>query len=388
MNLLKYFVYGFLVLCILYILFVFIAPPIVEKGKNKISIPPPYETNNIVSTKYKNLPFVADLHCDALLWNRNLSKKYSYGHVDIPRMQENNIALQTFSIVTKSPAGQNMISNRSNSRDRLTLLFAGQGAPFSTWFSLYERAAFQCRKLHQYENDKFRIVKSKSDLKHLIESRKENRQITSGLLAVEGAHCLEGDIKNVDKLFNLGVRMMAPTHFFDNELGGSAHGISKEGLTPFGIEVIKRMNSLDMIIDMAHISPQMIDDILRLSSKPVVVSHTGIKSHHKSPRNLSDDQIRRIAQRKGLIGIAYFEGAIGSLEIKDIVNHIRYTMKLVGYQHVTLGSDFDGSVTTPFDISGLPLLVKEMINQGFNQKEMEAIMGGNIRNFLMANLPE
>lgn len=387
MNILQYLVKGFILLCVLYILFVFIAPPIVEKSKNNIALAPPYEVNNIVATKYKNLPFIADLHCDALLWNRNLTKKHNYGHVDIPRMMENNIALQTFSIVTKSPAGQNMLENRSDSRDRLTLLFAGQGSPFSTWFSLFERAAFQCRKLHQYESEEFRIIKSKSDLKEFITKRRDNNKITSGLLAIEGAHCLEGDIKNVDRLFDLGVRMMAPTHFFDNEMGGSAHGINKKGLTPFGEEVIKKMNALNMIIDLAHISPNMIDDILKISSEPIVVSHTGIKSYHESPRNLSDDHIKRIAQRGGLIGIAYFEGAIGSLEIKHIVNHMRYTMKLVGYKHVTLGSDFDGSATTPFDITGLPLLVDEMIRQGFQNHEIEGIMGGNIRDFFLENLP-
>ena len=136
------------------------------------------------------------------------------------------------------------------------------------------------------------VVTSQNDFKHLIALRKDDAKVIGGFLGIEGAHCLEGQLENVQKLYDEGVRMMAATHFFDNELGGSAHGISGEGLTDFGRAVIKEMNRLDMIIDLAHVSPKMIDDILELSTKPTLVSHTGVKATKDSPRNLSDAQIK------------------------------------------------------------------------------------------------
>lgn len=180
---------------------------------------------------------------------------------------------------------------------------------------------------------------------------------------------------------------MAPTHFFDNELGGSAHGTTGEGLTDFGRQVIKEMNRLGIIIDLTHISPKMINDILELSSKPTVVTHTGVKGTKDSQRNLSNEQIKRIAKAKGLIGIGFFKGTIAG-EVKDIVGAIKYVRNLVGIEHVALGSDFEGAATTPIDVTGLPLIVLELIDQGFSEIEISAIMGDNLKRFLLDQLPK
>ncbi len=382
--------YGSFLLAIVYILVTLIVPDIVEKDLNKITQQPPYSASEEAQALYDSLSFIGDLHSDALLWNRNLTRQSDIGHVDFPRLQQSSVTLQTFTIVSKSPAGQNFESNSSDAFDNITLLNIVQGRPVSNWFSLVNRALYQTKKLHLfaevYEDD-FVLVKNRIDLEKLIKLKETNPSVIGGFIGIEGAHAIEGSLENLDRVFEAGVRMMGPTHFFDNKLGGSAHGISGEGLTPFGEQVIDRMNELGMLVDLSHISPNMIDDILARTTNPVIVSHTGVRAVYNSQRNLSDAQIKAIAENKGLIGVAFFPGAIGDGGIPAIVASMKHVRNLVGIEFVALGSDFDGSVTTPFDVTGLPLLVDEMLKQGFTRDEIKAIMGENMRDFLLKNLP-
>lgn len=379
-----------LLLTLIYSAVAWIVPRQFDQKLNKTQNPPPYLVSNKALNLYTSLEFVADLHCDALLWDRDLTKKHEIGHVDFPRMQEANLALQAFTIVTKSPAGQNFRKNSGDSFDNITLLNFLQAKPISNWFSLSERAVYQSQQLHQfaeeYENE-FIVVKNKEDLKRLIALRKENRRITGGFLGIEGAHCLEGKMENLEKLYQEGVRMLGPTHFFDNALGGSAHGMDKGGLTDFGREVIQRMNELQMIIDLAHASPTLIDEVLNLTQRPVLVSHTGVKGTRDNVRNLSDTHIRRIAENGGLIGVGFFAGAVNEPLTQGIVEAMQHIKSIAGVNCIALGSDYDGSATVPFDVTGLPLLVEEMLAQGFQEDEIRAIMGENVRRFMLQNLP-
>ncbi len=118
----------------------------------------------------------------------------------------------------------------------------------------------------------------------------------------------------------------------------------------------------------------------------MAVSHTGVKGTHDSPRNLSDGHIIKIAANGGIIGIAYFKGALPEVSVKAIVDAMRYVKTLAGVQCVALGSDYDGNIDAPFDITGLPLLVQEMLDQGFSEEEIRAIMGGNVKRLLLENL--
>ena len=373
----------------IYAIAVFIVPDKIEEAENSTLALPPYTVSEEAQSLYNSLDFIGDLHCDALLWSRDLTKKSDVGHVDFPRMQEANMALQAFTIVTKSPTGQNFSKNSGESFDNITMLSIVQGRPISNWFNLVDRAVYQSRKLHKQAsmfNDKFIVVKSKSDFELLLSKRKKDKQIVGGFLGIEGAHCLEGDIKNLDRLYEEGVRMLGPMHFFDNELGGSAHGESDEGLTEFGKQVIKRMNQLGIIIDISHASPQLVDDILEISTYPILTSHTGVKGTMDNARNLSNNHIISIAEGGGLIGVAYFKGAVSVPIIPGIVEAMKYIKAIVGVQYIALGSDYDGSIKAPFDITGLPLLVEEMIKQGFSKFEIEAIMGGNMKRFMLKNL--
>lgn len=381
--------WGIIVLLIVYGMAVMIVPDKLDQDRNKTQLLPPYNVSEEALLMYNSLDFIADLHCDALLWSRDLTEKSNIGHVDFPRMQEANMALQAFTIVTKSPSGQNFSKNSGDSFDNVTMLNFFQARPISNWFSLIERAVYQSQKLHRLAsdyNDEFIVVKTKSDFKSLLDKRKINKLIVGGFLGIEGGHCLEGDIENLDRLYEEGVRMLGPTHFFDNELGGSAHGVSKEGLTDFGKMVIMRMNQLGMIIDLAHASPIMVDDILELTDSPVLTSHSGVKGTMDNSRNLSDAHVQKIAESGGLIGVAYFKGAVSSPLIPGIVDAMKHIKAIAGVDCIALGSDYDGSMTAPFDVTGLPLLIEELLKQGFNENEIRAIMGENVKRFMLENL--
>lgn len=367
--------------------FFFVLPAQVEKSQNKTLQPPPYSASAKATELHKKI-LVADLHADPLLWGRDLLLKGTHGHIDVPRLIEGNIALQVFSVVTKSPRNLN-IEHNDDTTDNLFLLCIAQRMPFKTWNSLKERALYHASRLEDMANNsggKLTLIKTKTDLTKFLERRKQEQAIVAGLLAIEGAHALEGDPANVNVLFNAGYRMMSPAHFFDTEMSGSAHGVTKGGLTDKGKDMIRRMEEKRMIVDIAHASPQTIDDILKIATRPMVVSHTGVKGTCNNTRNLSDEQLKAIAAKGGLVGIGFWDTAVCGNDAKAIAKAIRYTANLIGVEHVALGSDFDGAVTTPFDASGMVLLTDALLQEGFSEQEIEKIMGGNEIRFMSENL--
>lgn len=132
----KKFIILMIALFILYWLGTMTVPSIIKKGSNPVKESAPYNVSPQALELYQSLDFVADLHCDALLWGRNLTERAYYGHVDFPRMQEANVAMQVFTIVSKSPRGQNMDFNKADTQDNITLLNIVQGRPISNWFSM------------------------------------------------------------------------------------------------------------------------------------------------------------------------------------------------------------------------------------------------------------
>lgn len=332
---------------------------------------------------------VADWHSDNLLWDRNPLKRLDHGHVDIPRLIAGNVSLQVFDAVIKTPRGLNYQQNDASS-DNVTLLAIANRWPIKAWSSLAQRAIHQSNVLHKASKDsegRLSIIKTSQDLKSYMTSRITNKNQVAGLLSIEGLHALEGKIENLDRLYDAGYRMMGLTHFFDNEVGGSSAGVKQGGLTEFGKKVVVAMEKKSIIIDLAHASPALISNVMEVSSRPVVVSHTGVKAIYDSPRNLSDDQIRRIASKGGIIGIGFWPEAVGDYQIDSIVRSIKHVADLVGIDHVSLGSDFDGATSISFDCSELVLITDGLIRAGFKDKEIGLVMGGNQMNFLLENLP-
>ncbi|MBX2945185.1 MAG: membrane dipeptidase [Cyclobacteriaceae bacterium] len=134
-------------------------------------------------------------------------------------------------------------------------------------------------------------------------------------------------------------------------------------------------------------SIETIDDVLRLSTRPVIVSHTGFKGECDNQRNLSDRHLEEIGKRNGLVGIGLWETAVCGTDAEATARSIRYVADKIGVDKVGLGSDFDGAICTHFDVAGLPNMVIALQKQGFNMQEIDKIMGGNIRDFMLRNLP-
>lgn len=366
-----------------------IVPPMVDRSMNSVE-PGPLPKPSAAAAKLHESLFIADLHCDALLWNRDLLTHNSRGHVDVPRLIEGNVALQALTVVTKTPKKMNNDLN-SGDTDNITTLAFMQRWPRATWSSLFERALYQSRRLHEAvarSEGRFVLIDSARGLRDFVEARKKSPHLTAAFLGIEGLHCLEGKLENLDLLYNAGFRMMGPAHFFDNEVAGSAHGVDKGGLTPLGRKVIHRMEELKILVDLAHSSPATIDDVLAMATRPVIVSHTGVKGTCDNMRNLSDDHVRRIAAQGGLIGIGYWDSAVCATDVKAIVRAIRYAANLGGVDHVALGSDYDGTINAPFDTSGIGSITEELLNEGFSPEDIGKIMGGNALRLLLASLPE
>jgi microsomal dipeptidase-like Zn-dependent dipeptidase len=361
-------------------------PARVESGQNAIVAHEPYTVSERAQALHDDL-FIADLHSDSLLWKRDLRKRSDVGQMDLPRLDEGNVALQVFSATTKSPAGQNYERNEAGS-DRITLLAVTSFWPVRTWGSLYERAVYQLDKLHALAGSgELTLVTDREELQELVARRAHGERVVGAVYLIEGAHPLEGDLDNLDRLFERGLRIAGLTHFFDNDLGGSLHGVSGEGLTAFGESVVRRANELGVIIDVAHASPQMVADVLALSDASVILSHGGVKGQCDTARNLPDSLMREIADRGGLVGIGFWDAAVCDTTPAGIVAAIRYAIDLLGAGHVALGSDYDGAVTVQFDVSELAVLTQEMLRSGFSEEEIRRVMGGNVRRFLVENLP-
>jgi microsomal dipeptidase-like Zn-dependent dipeptidase len=366
-----------------------IASERVARAKNPVGRPPPYRASELARELHRRL-LVVDLHADSLLWGRDLRQRATYGHVDVPRLIEGGIALEALAVCTKVPRRLNLDRNDA-STDDVTLLALVQRWPVPTWRSLLARALYQAeraRTMAEGSAGRLALVASRADLEAYLARRRADPAITAAFLSIEGAHALEGDPAAVDRLVAAGFRMMSPTHFFDNEFGGSAHGVDKTGLTRAGHELIARMEARSMLVDVAHASSRTIDDVLALATRPVVASHTGIRASHDSIRNLTDDHVRGIAATGGLIGIGFWPTATGGDDAAAIGRAIAAAVALAGVDHVALGSDFDGAVPLPFDATGIVQVTDALISEGFTDAEIGALVGGNALRLLAQSLPE
>jgi microsomal dipeptidase-like Zn-dependent dipeptidase len=365
-----------------------LAPAAVERGVNKVLPGAATAVPDGASQLHKTL-FVADLHGDSLLWARDLLTRSDFGHIDLPRLQEGGVDLQVFAAPTQVPYGINYERNRLD-WDIITLVSLLQRWPPSTWTSATARAVHMADKLHAFaraSRGSLEVITTTERLEAVVRRQQSTAGVVAAVLAIEGLHAIEGDLANLDRLYQAGYRMMAPTHFFDNDLGGSAHGYDKGGLTDFGAQVIRAMEDRKIIVDLAHASPPLVDDVLAIATRPVVVSHTGVKATCDNVRNLGDDHIRRIAAGGGVIGIGYWDAAVCDVRVAGIVKAIKHVTDLVGAEHVALGSDFDGGTETPFDTAGLNQITAGLLAAGFSEADIRNIMGGNVLRLLRTRLP-
>ena len=368
--------------------FFFFLPGYVGRRMNATRGEQPYAASERAKALHKTL-LVADLHADTLMWDRDLLKRGDWGHVDLPRLVEGNVAAQSFTVVTKTPRGMNIESN-SGDTDNITLLALAERWPVTSWINLTERALYQARRLDEASsrsNGKLVILRTAQDVTNFLERRKTDTEIVAGFLGLEGAHALEGDVNNLDRLYDAGFRMIGLAHFFDNEMAGSAHGVKKYGLTDKGRELVWRMEEKRVFIDLAHASPDTINDVLRIAAQPVIVSHTGVKATCDNTRNLSDDQLKAIANNGGIVGIGFWDTAVCGSDAAAIARAIRHAADIMGVVHVALGSDYDGAIEAPFDATGIVQITDALLREGFDEDEIRKIMGENVIRTLQLYLP-
>ena len=333
--------------------------------------------------------FVVDLHADSLMFGRDLLARSTVGHVDLPRLQEGGVGLQMFTAVTKAPFGSDIHQTDRDGIDFLTVGAIVQRSPMAN-LGPKDRALLQAERLASLtlrSEGRLLPVRTRAELEAAVAGHQRDPTIVGAIFGLEGAHALEGDIANLDLLYGVGVRMISLTHFFDNAYAGSAHGLEKGGLTDKGRELVSRMEELGIVVDLAHLAPTAVDDLLAMATKPTLVSHGGVKGTCDNPRNVSDEHVRAIAAGGGVVGIGYFEMAVCGTDPRDVVAAIRHVIDLVGDDHVALGSDYDGAATVGFDTSELRALTQEMLEGGLPEDSVRKILGANALRVLRQTLP-
>jgi membrane dipeptidase len=340
--------------------------------------------------KLHNKSIVVDTHNDfpsaaiekKLAFDNDLTGKT---HSDLTRAKEGGLDGQLFSIWC-GPEQQNPYAWANREID-----------------SVYE----WCRR----NPEKMMMVYNPADLKKSLKEKK-----IAAMLGMEGGHMIEDKIENLDKLFTRGVRYMTLTWNNSTSWATSAKdetekkdSLPHKGLTDFGKQIVKRMNELGMIVDISHVGEQTFWDAINTSTKPVIASHSGVYNLCPHRRNLKDDQIKAIGKNGGVIHINFYPGFLDSTYEKKLVaflalhqtemdsltksgtqpdyapfslilDHIDYIVKLIGVDHVGLGSDFDGIEVTPLgleDVKDFPLITKALLERGYSGKDIKKILGGN-----------
>lgn len=316
-----------------------------------------------VSTFHQNL-LVIDGHCDVISkiveGRGSLLNGFEEQHVDLNKLKAGNVGVQVFALFIESCH-----------------------KPYNALG----------RALHLLDCFYNEIELCKSQVSMGLSVKTMRKDIDSGkivaVLGIEGGEALNGDISVLRVFYRLGVRLIGLTWNQRNQIAdGAFEGRTAGGLTNFGVEVIKEMNRLGMIIDLSHISESGFWDVLKISSSPVYVSHANCKKLCAHPRNLTDEQIKALAGEGGVIGLSFnpdFLVAKGEASIDDLIDHIDHVASLVGTKSIGLGSDFDGIDSVPAgleDCSCFPLITYRLMDRGYTKSEIADIMGNNVFNLM------
>jgi membrane dipeptidase len=228
------------------------------------------------------------------------------------------------------------------------------------------------------------VVKSSKDI---VEAKEQG--IPAALLAIENADCTDGSLNVLQMLYKLGVRSIGMTHNVSSVAAdGCMEARDGVGLTRFGVELIRMMNELGMLVDLAHISPGGFYHALEVSSKPVAFSHGNCRAVCDQPRNLDDDQLKALSENGGFIGMSYVPSFIDADNptIERLVDHIDHAVEVAGIDTVSLGGDFDGGGTALTDATQVPLITESLVKRGYSTEDIRKILGGNTLRVLKATI--
>jgi len=367
--------------------------------------------------KVHNKAIVADSHNDLL--TACMEKKVSMDndlkgrtHSDLKRFKEGGVDVQIFSVWCDG--------NQPNP-------YAWANQEIDTLDAVIKR-----------NPDKITIVRNSKELQQAVKEKK-----LAAMFGVEGGHMIEDNIDNLDRLYARGTRYLtltwnnstawATSAMLETTKKDSLAGAHK-GLTEFGKQVVKRMNELGMLVDVSHVGEQTFWDVINTTTKPIIASHSNAYALCPIFRNLKDEQILAIGKNGGVIDLNFYSGFVDStyrgkemkfalahaLELDSLkktgvqqdyaftmisekyasevqsakpplsllLDHLDYIVKLIGVDHVGLGSDFDGISAAPQhldDVTSYPIITKALLERGYSKKDATKILGGNLLRVLKAN---
>lgn len=205
------------------------------------------------------------------------------------------------------------------------------------------------------------------------------------ILAIENSEAVERSLNILRSLYNLGVRSIGLTHNPNTWVStGNDEGETGGGLTKFGIQLVKEMNKLGILVDVSHISERGFWDVLDVSNDPIIASHSNCKTLCNHSRNLTNEQLKAIAVNGGVIGITFVPGFItedgwqNRPLFAQLINHIEYAIDVAGIENVGIGSDFDGGGDLLKDASEYPRITEELSERGYSDEAIQKVLGGNI----------
>jgi microsomal dipeptidase-like Zn-dependent dipeptidase len=357
----------------------------VDRALHTTALRPPYVVRPDVAAFHRSIP-VVDLLVGTVLFRRGFLTRSSHGHVDLPRLRDGGVNLVAMSVATRFP---DLLGTLSAPH------FASLGIPshalhrgMATASALLERVAAWERRA----GGGVRIVRSASDLEAVLGPGGP----VGLLVALQGAHALDGNLENLAPLHALGVRMLAPAHVMDNAYTGSGTGRLAGGLTPAGRALLPALERGGIVVDLAHMSSPAIRDAVPLLRRPFVLSHTGFvdragrrsrwRRYSAATRNVATDDARIVAAAGGVIGVTYATQLLGGDTVGELVDTIRWAVDVVGPAHVALGSDLDGGLRAVIDVAGTPLITQGLLDAGVPRDQVAAVMGGNAVGILRAVL--
>ncbi len=301
---------------------------------------------------------VIDGHCDSighqLEQGRWLGDRSNVGHLDLPRLRAGGVDVEFFACYVPVAYQRHGAVTHAMARLDQLLLLAEQ-AP-----------------------DRFVIARRAVDIAAAKAAGK-----TAGILGLEGAEALDGSIGVLRQYHRLGIRNLGLAWNYRNAAcDGVSESRTNGGLTEFGVQIVQECNRLGIMLDLSHLSPAGVADVLALSRHPVIASHSNACALWDHPRNLTDEQLRAIAAGGGVVGVTFvdaFLAAPGEARLDHVIAHIEYMLALIGPDHVAIGSDFDGCTPPPelSDVTRYPLITARLLARGHDPATVRKILGEN-----------
>jgi membrane dipeptidase len=376
-------------------------------------------SSSAAQTDYKKLHFdaiVVDTHNDVvqrILSGEDISFRTPHGHSDLPRFKEGGLDVEVFSIWVPPEKTSRPYSDQADEQIDSIMSFVSRNP------------------------SQVGLARSAEEVEKLVAEGK-----FVAMLGMEGGHPIGSDLQKLEHFYSRGVRYLTLTWNNSTDWASSAHDetdpsakIKQKGLTAFGREVVRRMNELGMIVDVSHVGEQTFWDVMKVTCKPIIASHSCAWSLCHHWRNLKDDQLKAIAANGGVVFINFAPWFIDSsfaakesamrqrnkaridsyraaskaggfltdvaiadslkdeyLQIRPplelLIDHFDYVAKLIGVDHVGIGSDFDGISVTPLDmddVTYLPNITRELLRRGYSTSDVKKILGENFLRVLKAN---